>query len=854
MQNEDLTPMLSQYHTIKKKHPDCLLFFRLGDFYELFYEDAVVGSRELGIVLTSRPTSKDKDRIPMCGVPYHSAHSYIQKLVNRGYKIAICEQLEPADAVKGKGVVKRDVIRIITPGTYFESERNFAGLSCVIRLGGYFYCSYINLSIGDFLFGKFKYDEFKEFLLKFQPSEILLQTSLDIPIQAHKTLLEDEFFNEGLKHLKEDFNIPSARSIGFDDEKVLLPCAGAYYYVKVTQKSFLPFIKRPKLYTQQGYVRIDYKARRGLELLENIEGKENLSLFGVIDRTLTPMGRRLLKFRILHPYNDIKTIQNVQLAVEELYQNTQLLKGIRTILEGMPDLEKLVARISSGLSTPRDYVQLKIALFKVEELLKFISSQSVESEYLRRLYRNFENPLDIAVEIDRVLVEDPPIHVKEGGLIKDGVNEELDKLRHIKDNGESILREYEEKLRKETGVQSLKIGYNKVIGYYIEVTRPNLRYVPSYFRRRQTLSNAERFTTSELQNLEEKILSAYARIKDIEYEIFVELRNYVLRGLNLVAKVSQNIGELDYLCSLAKIALEKGWIKPHIVKEKLLYIKDGIHPVISEFVKDYVPNSVYMDDDNLLLILTGPNMAGKSSYIRQVALICILAHMGSFVPAKEAKIGIISSIFSRIGSGDILALGISTFMNEMLDVANILNNADEKSLIILDEIGRGTSTYDGISITWAVCEYILENIKARTLLATHFLEITDLEKEYPQVKNYHMQVRKSEGVISFLYTLTKGRAESSFGINVAKMAGLPQEVINRSYQILVNLCGKHDQTIPYLEKVYQNSKGVNEERLDLTEEILEKLKNLDLNNMTPIQAMMFLVSLKELVESTQEHK
>ncbi len=841
--SEDLTPMLSQYHTIKRQYPDCLLFFRLGDFYELFYEDAFIGSKELGIILTSRPAGKGKERIPMCGVPYHSAQSYIHKLVKKGYKIAICEQLESSDA--SKGIVKRDVIRVITPGTYFESDKSSCGLVSLLKVGKHFHCAYINLSVGDFICGKFNQEELREFILKFQPQELITGERPDLPVQVHTSLVDREFFQDGLEHLKRDFNIPNHRALGIE-EHTLLACAGAYYYVKTTQKSFLPFVKKPKLYTSDGYLRIDYKTRRGLELLENSEGREDLSLFGVINRTLTGMGRRTLKFRILHPYADLRMIKKVQSAVDELCRRREILMGIRSLLEDMPDIERLITRISSGLSTPRDYVQLKRALFKVEELQRFMSSAGIESEYLRELLSSIQNPVDVAVEIDRVLVEDPPVHVKEGGLIKDHVHQELDKLRFIRDNVEKLLKDYQEKLREETGIQSLKIGYNKVMGYYIEVTKPNLKYVPSYFKRRQTLSGAERFTTDQLQALEEKILSATTRIKDLEYELFVELRNLVLSSLEPMAKASQTLGEIDYLCSLAQIALEKGWVRPEVVEEKVINIEEGVHPVISEFVKDYVPNLVYMDDENLLLVITGPNMAGKSSYIRQTALLCILAHMGSFVPARRARIGLISSIYSRIGSGDVLALGISTFMNEMLDVANILNNADERSLIILDEVGRGTSTYDGIAISWAIAEHILKHIRARTLLATHFLELTRLEKEFPQVKNYHMEVEKRGKEINFLYTLKRGSAESSFGINVAKMAGLPQSVIDRAYQVLEGFTLRQPDHTPYLEEVYR--KSLQKEEEDMLRMLTQRIESVDLVNTTPLQAMLLLAELKELVK------
>ncbi len=841
MQSEDLTPMLSQYHTLKRQYADCLLFFRLGDFYELFYEDAVVGSKELGLVLTSRPAGKGKERIPMCGVPYHSSQSYISKLVSRGYKVAICEQLE--DASQAKGVVKRDVIRVLTPGTYFEKE--ITGLACIYPKGQKIYCSYLSPSTGEFLAGKFNKDTYLEFLLKFQPKEILspkgLESDIKKVLKSFFAFYTEDDVQEGLELLKKDFSIFHWAGLGFEEEEYLIPCGVVYLYLKRTQKGFTPYVQKPKLYTGEGYVRIDYRTRRGLELLESYEGREDLSLFGVINRTLTGMGRRRLKFRITHPFLKEEDIKKVQQAVEELTEKRELLKNIRSKLENMPDLERLASRISGNVATPRDFALLKKAL-KLSQELKDVLEQS-QSKLLKELVHNFEDLEDICQDIERTLVDDPPIHLKEGGLIKDGVNQELDELRNLKDRAEAILREYEERLRKETGIQSLKVGYNKVMGYYIEVTKPNLRYVPSYFRRRQTLSNSERFTTEELQRLEEKIISATSRANEIEYELFLELRERVLNNIHRIHKNAQYIAEVDYVQSLAQIALEKGWKKPELSEEKILHIDEGRHPVIEQFCKDYVPNSTYMDEKNFIHIITGPNMAGKSSYIRQVAILVLLTHMGSFLPCKSARIGLVSSIHARIGSGDILALGVSTFMNEMMEVSAILNSADERSLIILDEVGRGTSTYDGIAISKAIVEYIAKKIKARTLVATHYLELTSLEADFPEVKNYHMAVSEGEQEINFLYTLKRGSAKGSFGIYVAKKAGLPEEIILRGYEILSSF----DETLPILEKVYENSKRLEEETI--YKEIVESLEKLDIANTTPLKALFILAELKEKITS-----
>ncbi len=858
------TPMIAQYHKIKNQYPDALLLYRLGDFYELFYEDAHIGAKELNIVLTKKKAGKNIE-IPMCGIPFHSAESYISRLVMKGHKVAICEQLE--EAIKGRGIVKRDVIRVLTPGTYFENEKIHSSLIAIYPVGETYHVSHLDLSTGEFIATNLNLDELISFIGKFQPKEALLPEGIEIPeIRENfkkmffSYLPEDYFSQESVKELLKAFNTVHFSAFGFEEheKKNLIPAGAVYKYAKITQKSFLPFINLPKPYREDRYIRIDYSAQKHLELVYPNEG--NISLFRVIDRTSTGMGKRKLKYFLLHPLKNKEEIEKRLEAVEELIKNNSLREKLISILKEVFDVERLISKISSNTSTPRDLVGLRESLKRIKEIKSF--EDKFSSNLLKDIFEKIEDYTWLIDKLDRFLKDNPPLHLKEGGLIKKGVNPDLDELLEIKEKGNQWIRDYQEKERIETGIQSLKIGFNKVMGYYIEITKPNLKFVPSHYKRRQTLSNAERFITEELQKFEEKILSADEKIKALEYEIFMRLREEVALLSGRIARTAQNVGYLDALISLAKLSVEKGWVRPEITESYELEIVEGVHPTIVEFMSDFVPNSLKMNEKSFFHIITGPNMAGKSTFIRQSAIIIILAQMGSFIPAKKGKIGIVDSIFTRIGSGDALAKGLSTFMVEMLEVANILNNATERSFIVLDEVGRGTSTYDGLSIAWAISEFLAKKVKAKVLFATHYHELVQLENEIKGIKNFHMKIKEDGEEIRFLYRVVEGFSNKSYGIHVAKLAGIREEIIKRAYEVLyyfeegenpikktieseikqpVENYSKAEEMLP----LFQQIKEIEQTSLTKEKVIIDELEKIDIGNITPVEALLFLSQLKK---------
>ncbi|MFN3786960.1 MAG: DNA mismatch repair protein MutS [Sulfurihydrogenibium azorense] len=851
---ENLTPMVAQYHKIKAQYQDCLLLYRLGDFYELFYEDAVIGSKELNIVLTKKKISKDKD-IPMCGIPYHSADSYITRLVSKGYKVAICEQLE--DASKAKGVVKRDVIRVITPGTYFDNEKIKSGLAAVYKKSDKYAIAFLDLATGEFYATVLNKEDLISFISKFSPKEILTPPQTDISFLNqeykgffHYSLPEYFFEKDYQQEFLNHFKTKSITSFGFnhfEEELIIRPLSAVFNYAKITQKSFLPYISPPKPYREDKYMKIDYSTIKHLELVSSQE--HNPSLLSVINKAITGMGKRKIKFMLLHPLLNIQEIKDRQDAIEELTQNHTLREEIRQHLDKVYDIERLVAKITSNTLTPKDMVALRESLKKVKDIKKL----SPKTKLLKNIVDSLNPHTQLVDKLERYLEDNPPFHLKEGGLIKKGVDERLDELKSLKENAEEIIRQYQEQEREKTKISSLKIGFNKVMGYYIEITKPNLKLVPPYYKRKQTLSNAERFTTDYLQQLEDKILSADEKIKALEYEIFTQVREEVVNHSFEIEETARLLGYLDALAGLAQVAVEKSWIRPQIHNGYHLFIEEGYHPTVANFSKDFVPNSVYFDENRFFHIITGPNMSGKSTYIRQVALLTILSQVGSFIPASSAQISVVDAVYTRIGSGDNLAKGLSTFMVEMLEVANILNNATKNSLIVLDEVGRGTSTYDGIAIAWAVSEYIAKNIKAKTLFSTHYHELTQLESQLRGVKNFYLSIKEDQnGEIRFLYKVMEGFVDKSYGIHVAQLAGLPKSVIERAKEILLDLENKKSEN---KEEIYQQllfsqlNQPEQEYKPDKNDQILNFIEEIDIATTTPLQALMILSELKNMVKN-----
>jgi DNA mismatch repair protein MutS len=788
----DLTPMARQYQEIKALHKDAILFFRLGDFYEMFYEDAELASRELDLTLTGR--GKDDNRMPMCGVPYHAAEAYIAKLIEKGYKVAICEQIE--DPKLAKGLVKRDIIRIVTPGTVLESsmlsDKTNNYLMAVNHEKGTFGLAYIDATTGEFKLSDFTGAEaLADEVKRINPSEIIVSDLF--PADARASFKGDDFKdtydNEtAVEKLLEHFKVKSLESFGLAGKETALGAAAAILdYLKETQKTTLGHINTLKLYHTEDYMFIDAVTRRNLELTQTARDKSfRGSLLWVLDRTRTSMGSRLLKQWLLQPLLDTKLIDKRLSAVEELFNNGLMRAELGEGLKKVFDIERLTGKVATQSANARDLVALKDSLKqlpRITELLKDCKSELLK-EPRRSVAGSFNQ--EIIELISKAIVEDPPFVIKEGGLIRTGFNPELDELKKATGGGKQWIAELEAQERKRTGIKSLKVGFTRVFGYFIEVTNSYSDQVPPDYIRKQTLVNAERFITPELKEKEALILNADERMKELEYQLLCDVRKQVAAFTKELQAAAWAIAQTDVLLSLAEAAVENHYCRPVTSnEERVTRIVAGRHPVVEKTLGEFqfVPNDVELSDKQNFLLITGPNMGGKSTYMRQAALICLMAQIGSFVPAKAAELSLIDRIFTRIGAMDDIYSGQSTFMVEMTETANILNNATEKSLIILDEIGRGTATFDGMSIAAAVAEYIHTKLKAKTLFATHYHEITQLADKHPGMKNINVTVSEEGDKITFLHKIADGPADRSYGIQVAKLAGLPEEVVKRSKEI-----------------------------------------------------------------------
>ena len=799
-----LTPMMKQYFDCKDKYPDCILFFRLGDFYEMFFEDAIVASKTLEIALTGKSCGLE-ERAPMCGIPFHSANSYISKLVENGYKVAIGEQLE--DPATVKGIVKRDVIRVVTPGTVLEgslleNKKNNYLLS-LYKKDDSIGLTYVDISTGETNATYLSKDKIIEEIAKIHPTEIIINDLSFVDQLRNIATIGNTYINESFNEsylsteiLNEYFSDEYLSRLRFDENNLIKTSLCILLnYIYNTQKQVTSNINMINIYNSSEYMVLDMFTRSNLELTQTIRGsKKKGSLLHVLDKTSTAMGGRLLRKYVEEPLVNKKKIENRLNVIEEIKDDFMLREDLNEILKNVYDIERICGKIAFEKVTPKEMIHLKNSIEKLPDLNNIINSSN--ANILKKYIEEMDDLNDIYNLIDESIKEDPSVTIKDGNIIKSEFNDELKELRDISKNGAFLIKEIENREREKTGVKSLKIGFNKVFGYFIEITKANLNTakIDEGYIRKQTLSNAERFITSELKEIEDKILHAEEKIKTLEYEIFVNIRETIYKNIDRIQKVAKTIANIDVFVSFAIVAYMNNYVKPNINENNKLDIKNGRHPVIENIVgeENFVPNDTYLNSgENIINIITGPNMAGKSTYMRQTAIITLMAHIGSFVPAEYANIPICDRIFTRVGASDDLSQGQSTFMVEMSEVSHILKNATDKSLVILDEIGRGTSTYDGISLAWSIVEYIQNNIKCKTLFATHYHELTDLENEFSDVKNYSIAVKEDNEGIVFLRKIIPQGADKSYGIYVAQLAKLPEEVINRSKEILKNLEKNH---------------------------------------------------------------
>ena len=878
----EYSPMMQHYLQTKEEYPDCILFYRLGDFYEMFFEDAKIVSRELELTLTGKSCGQE-ERAPMCGVPFHAYESYMNRLVAKGYKVAICEQME--DPKQAKGMVRREVIRVVTPGTNIneqaldEGKNNY--IMCIVSLSDQFGVATADVTTGDFFVTEV---DSKRRLLdeiyKFSPTEVvcneaLFMSGLDIDDLKNRVgivlySLEHWYFDDSLceNTLKEHFRVNSLEGLGLADLECGMIASGSLLkYLYETQKNSLEQISAIHPYTTGKFMVLDSSTRRNLELVETLREKAKRgSLLWVLDKTKTAMGARMLRSFVEQPLIEKEEIEGRLDAIEELMQRAIDREELREYLNPVYDLERLLTRITYQSANPRDLTAFKSSIGMIPHIRGILLE--LQSKEIQGICEDMDTLEDLYTLIDAAIEEEPPITVREGGIIKDGYHEEIDRLREAKSQGKNWLAELEAKEREKTGIKNLKIKFNKVFGYYLEVTNSFKDLVPDYYTRKQTLTNAERYITPELKEMEDMILGAEDKLVQLEYELFRELREQIAKNVVRIQKTAKALAKIDVFASLALISEQNHYCRPSLNQNGRIDIKNGRHPVVEKMINNdmFIANDTYLDNQkNRISVITGPNMAGKSTYMRQTALIVLMAQIGCFVPAETADIGIVDRIFTRVGASDDLASGQSTFMVEMTEVANILRNATGNSLLILDEIGRGTSTFDGLSIAWAVVEHISNPklLGAKTLFATHYHELTDLEGKLDNVNNYCIAVKEKGDDIVFLRKIVKGGADKSYGIQVAKLAGVPDSVIERAKEIAEEL-GRHD-IVDFTEILSNKKNSATKKKkehldeVDLTQmslfdavndnDIIEELKEIDVGNLTPIEALNKLYELQNKIKN-----
>lgn len=863
-----LTPMMQQYMKIKEENKDCILFYRLGDFYEMFFDDALIASQELEITLTGKNCGLE-ERAPMCGVPYHAADSYLNKLVEKGYKVGICEQVE--DPSQAKGIVKREIVRIVTPGTNIsqqslDDEKNNY-LMCIFCSDGCFGISLVDVTTGDFRTTSVdSLAKVQDEIFKFAPAEIICNdaffiSGIDLDYLRDKMSvmvsgIDHYYFDEdqGIERIRQQFKVGNLEGLGLTDNPMGTIATGALLgYLHETQKSSLDHLMHITPYETGEFMIIDSSSRRNLELCETLRDKQKKgSLLWVLDKTKTAMGARMLRNMLEQPLIDKKKIEERYDALDSLTSQAMVREELREYLNPIYDLERLMTKVSYKTANPRDMIAFKTSLKWLPPIKTIL--EECRDPLLTSLKEQLDTLEDIWGLLEDSIVEEPPLAVKEGGIIKEGFKDDIDKLKRAKTEGKQWLMELEERERKATGIKNLKVKFNKVFGYYLDVTNSYKDLVPDHYIRKQTLANSERYTTEELNQLADTILGSEDRLYALEYETFVNIRETLAGEMERIARTANVIAQVDALASLAYVAERNHYVRPKLNLRGTIDIKDGRHPVVEQMIQNdmFIPNDTYLDQKkNRLAIITGPNMAGKSTYMRQAALIVLMAQVGSFVPASKANIGIVDRIFTRVGASDDLASGQSTFMVEMSEVANILRNATKNSLLILDEIGRGTSTYDGLSIAWAVVEYISNPklLGAKTLFATHYHELTELEGKIDSVNNYCIAVKEQGDDIVFLRKIIKGGADKSYGVQVAKLAGVPETVIARAKEISREL-SDHDiasrakDIQPYGE-AQQLSLFQHTDEPTMEHPFMAELREKNLADMTPLEALNYLYTLQE---------